>query len=414
MDGGTDLRLLIVSQYFWPEDFRINEFAISMAARGHEVTVLTSVPNYPEGIINDSYAKSPRSFDRYGRIDVVRVPQIVRGSSKLQLLMNYASFAFSASLIGPWKLRRRPFDAVFVFQTSPVTVGIPGGLLAWLKQAPMLMWILDCWPDTLKAIGVGSGPLAQSMVGLLVKAIYASADLLLGQSRGFEANVARYGDRAKFRHFPNWVEAVYLNAPSLPRHVDDGRFVLLYAGNVGEAQDFVSVVDAAEQLRGDTVLFRIVGDGRDLPRLREDVTARGLDSMFDFVGRHRPEAMPGFFAQADALLVSLKPDPLFAMTVPGKVQTYLAAGRPILAMLDGEGAAVVRDSGAGLAVPAGSPNELAEAVRTLMATPTVEREAMAARGSAYAADHYSLPKLLDQLEAWFRDVQTPPITSALT
>jgi glycosyltransferase involved in cell wall biosynthesis len=405
MDGGSQLKLLIVSQYFWPEDFRINELASAMQARGHEVTVLTSIPNYPAGVADPAYISNPSDFARYQGVEVVRVPQVVRGQGKLRLVLNYLSFALSACTIGAWRLRGRSADAVFVFQTSPVTVGIPGGLLAAIKRAPMLMWILDCWPETLKAIGIGGGAFAQSAVGLLVRVIYASADLLLGQSMGFKANVARYSKAAKFRHFPNWVEEVYIKAPN-PRATKPGdAFVVLYAGNIGEAQDFPTVVAAAETLRDDSIRFCIVGDGRDLQRMKTDVAARGLEEMFEFAGRHPPDAMPDFFAQADALLVCLKSDPLFAMTVPGKVQTYLAAGRPIVAMLDGEGAEVVRDAGAGYAVAAGDAPALSNAISQLAATPLEERLQMAARGRAFAEKHYKFSDLLAKLEQWIDEVR---------
>lgn len=398
------MKLLVVSQYFWPEDFRINELVRAMVARGHDVTVLTSLPNYPQGVLNSDFAADPQRFASYHGARVVRVWQRVRGQGKLGLVANYLSFALVASLVGPWKLRGQRFDGVFVFQTSPVTVGIPGGLLARIKRVPMLMWILDCWPETLAAIGIG-GKRMQRVVGWLVRAIYGSADLLLGQSRGFAANVARYGRADQFRHFPNWVEDIYL-APLPALTAPDGPFTLLFAGNIGEAQDFPAVVDAAQRLRGEAVRLRIVGDGRDLARLQADVAARGLDHMFEFAGRHPAEAMPSFFAQADALLVSLKRDPLFAMTVPGKVQTYLAAGRPILAMLDGEGAQVVRDAGAGLTVAAGDGAGLAAAIHRMMALPLAERVRLGDDGRAYALANFRLATLLDDLEGWFTQAST--------
>lgn len=398
------LNLLIVTQYFWPEDFRINELVSALVARGHKATVLTSIPNYPEGVPHPAYAADPPAFAHYAGADVIRVPQVVRGQGKLRLLVNYLSYAFSATFLGAWKLRGRRFDGVFVFQTSPVTVGIPGGFLAWIKGAPMIMWILDCWPETLKAIGVGAGPVAQAAVGLLVRAIYSSADLLLGQSESFRANVAHYGRAEKFRHFPNWVEAVYQEAPALPSPLvppaPPGTFTLCYAGNIGEAQDFPSILAAMAQLRNAPVRLLVVGDGRDLARTRAEAEALGLSQQLLFLGRHPPGAMPGIFASADALLVALKPDPLFAMTVPGKVQTYLAAGRPILAMLDGEGADVVRRSGAGIAVPAGDSKGLALSVRQLMALSPSARADMGAAGRAFASQHYDLGRQLDRLEAW--------------
>lgn len=397
------MKLLVVSQYFWPEDFRVNELVGAMVARGHDVTVLTSLPNYPEGVLQPEFAAAPERFDNYLGAAIVRVPQMLRKQGKLRLIANYLSFAIIASVIGPWKLRKQHFDNVFVFQTSPVTVGIPGGLIAAIWRVPMLMWILDCWPETLAAIGVGRGRMAQAATGLLVRAIYASADLLLGQSRGFAANVARYGRSEKFRHFPNWVEAAYLEPPPAAQRVANDRFTILFAGNIGEAQDFPAVVDAADRLRDMPVRFRIVGDGRDLPRLKADVAQRGLDDMFEFAGRHPASAMPRFLADADALLVSLKRDPLFAMTVPGKVQTYLAAGRPILAMLDGEGAGVVLEANAGLAVAAGDAAGLAAATKALIVMPAGEREKLGANGRAFALVNYRLERLLDALEGWFSD-----------
>jgi colanic acid biosynthesis glycosyl transferase WcaI len=398
------VKLLIVTQYFWPENFRINELAAALKQRGHDVTILTSIPNYPEGTVHPAYAADPRAFERFAGIEIIRVPQILRGQSKPKLVANYLSFAVSASILGWWRLRGQPFDCVFVFQTSPVTVGIPGGLLAALKRAPMLMWILDCWPETLAAIGVGSGRAAQSAVGMLVKAVYRSADLLLGQSKGFAANVARYGSPAKFRHFPNWVEDVYL-APPPPRRVCyDRPFTILFAGNVGEAQDLPAVVEAAAKLRGRNLQVRIVGDGRDLQTVRAAVNRLDLHDMFEFCGRHPPEAMPNFLADADALLVSLKRDPLFAMTVPGKVQTYLASERPILAMLDGEGAEIVREAGAGVAVPAGDSEALALAIETLMGMTPEQRAELGANGRSYALAHFRLETLLKQLETWILEI----------
>ncbi len=394
------MRILIVSQYFWPESFRINELSVVLRARGHDVTVLTSVPNYPEGTVHPAFAADPAAFATLEGVEIIRVPQMVRGTSRLRLAANYLSFAVLALLLGIPKLRGRSFDVVLAFQTSPVTVGIPAGALAALKQAPMLMWILDCWPETLAAIGIARGRIGQGVAGLLVRSIYAMADLLPGQSEGFRHNVARYSSAEKFRHFPNWVEAEYLAPLPPPTRPTDDRFTVLFAGNIGEAQDFPAVVAAADLLRSSPVRFRIVGDGRDLARTRADVTARGLDAMFEFAGRHPSEAMPGFFANADALLVSLKADPLFALTVPGKVQSYLASGKPILAMLDGEAREVVERAGAGLAIAAGDAAGLAAAIRQMVAMPPTQLAEMGRAGRTFALANYDRDMLVARLEGW--------------
>jgi glycosyltransferase involved in cell wall biosynthesis len=403
----NSMRILIVSQYFWPEDFRVNELVTGLAARGHEVTVLTSWPNYPEGRFFPDYVANRERYARFQGVEIVRIPQVARGKRRFQLLLNYLSFAIMGAVLGPFRLRGRNFDVVFVFQTSPVTVGIPGGIIAWLKRAPMIMWILDCWPESLKAVGIATGPAPQWAVGLLVRAIYSSADLLLGQSEGFISNVVRYASAEKFRHFPNWVERVYAEADvapsvSLPQ-APEGTFSVCYAGNVGEAQDFPAVLDAMDRLRDAPIRFLVVGDGRDLDRSRNAAEAMGLASKVLFLGRHPPEAMPGFFAAADALLVSLKPDPIFSMTVPGKIQTYLAAGRPIVAMLDGEGADVIRTSGAGIAVAAGDSAGLAEAIKTLAALPPDARQSMGLAGRAFAKRHYDFDTQMDRLETWLTE-----------
>ncbi|MFN7398564.1 MAG: glycosyltransferase family 4 protein [Sandaracinobacter sp.] len=398
------MRILVVSQYFWPESFRINELAAALKQRGHDVVVLTSIPNYPEGRVDPGFAADPGAYSRFEGIEIIRVPQMVRGVSRLRLVANYLSFAVSASALGAWRLRGRAFDAVLAFQTSPVTVGLPAGLIARLKRAPMTMWILDCWPETLAAIGVARGQAGQWAAGLLVRAIYAMADLLPGQSAGFRQNVARYGDAAKFRHFPNWVEAEYLAPLPPPDRPAEDPFTIVFAGNIGEAQDFPAILDAADLLRDAPVRFRIVGDGRDLARTRADVSARGLDRLFEFAGRHPASAMPGFFANADALLVSLKADPLFALTLPGKVQTYLAAAKPILAMLDGEGRAVVEQSGAGLAVPAGDPAALAAAVRRMLDMDPEARAGMGQKGRAFAEANYDRDMLVARLEGWLSEL----------
>ena len=206
------MRLLVVSQYFWPETFRINDLVAGMRARGHEVTVLTGWPNYPDGRVFPAYRETPEAFGTYEGAEVIRVPVIPRGGNTSTLALNYLSFAVVASLLGPWKLRRRSFDAIFVFQTSPVTAALPALLLRRLKRAPLAMWILDLWPDTLSAIGVVRSQLLLAVVGALVRFIYRRCDLVLVQSKAFLRNIARYGGcEDKARYFPNWIEPTFAN-----------------------------------------------------------------------------------------------------------------------------------------------------------------------------------------------------------
>jgi glycosyltransferase involved in cell wall biosynthesis len=406
------LRLLVVSQYFWPENFRINDLVSELVDRGHQVTVLTGRPNYPDGMVFPGYADAPGAFARFEGAEVLRLPLRPRGQGSVQLVRNYLSFVFWGLLLGPWKLRGRDFDAIFVFQTSPITSALPALWLRRLKRAPLLLWVLDLWPDTLAAVGVVRSPRLLALVGRVVGFIYQRCERVLIASRAFATNVERWGGRPEqIRYFPNWVEPAFAGslemqavAPELAPYA--ACFNVLFAGNIGEAQDFPAVIEAAALLREHrpTLRWLVVGDGRALDAVRTDVARRGLQDRVLLLGRHPPKRMPAFFSGAQALLVTLKADPVFALTVPGKVQSYLAAGRPLLAMLDGEGARIIEESGAGYSVPAGDAAALARAVCRLMDEPETQRQAMGKAGQAYAMREFDRNKLMSALEDWLADV----------
>jgi glycosyltransferase involved in cell wall biosynthesis len=403
----TAVRLLVVSQYFWPENFRVNDIVAEMVARGHEVTVLTGYPNYPEGRIYPDYRATPGDFRSYDGAEVIRVPIVPRGKGPIRLAINYLSFVISGSLIGPLRLRRRKFDAIFVFATSPITSALPAILLSRLKAAPVVLWVLDLWPETLSAVGAVKSPVLLALVGRLVGFIYKRTTLVLGQSKAFVANVAKYaGSSARFRYFPNWVEPLFSGdlqsvkvAEEMRPH--EGAFTVVFAGNVGEAQDFPSILEAAERLRDRSdIRILIVGDGRAAEWVRSEIIRRRLGDVVFMLGRHPPERMPAFFRGAGALLVSLKREPVFGMTIPGKLQSYLAAGIPVVAMLDGAGRDVIAEAGAGVAVPPGCPEELAEKIMWLADLRQSDREAMGRRGREYADREFNRESRLSQLEQW--------------
>lgn len=399
------MRLLVVSQYFWPETFRVNEIVAEMGRRGHDVTVLTGCPNYPGGVVFEEYRRDPVRFEQYEGADVVRVPMLPRGRGSVRLLLNYLSFVLGGCLFGPSRLRGREFDAVFVFQLSPVTSAIPGLFIGRLRHLPVVMWVLDLWPDTLSALGVIRNPVVLRWVGRLVGAIYRRCALVLGQSRSFESNVRQWaGDSSRFRYFPGWGEAMFQGDMSAVEPAEqvrpylDGSFNVMFAGNLGESQDMPSVLDAAEALRDrDDVRFLLVGDGRVAPWIREELVRRGIERTVVMLGQHPLEMMPAMFRGASALLVSLKAEPAFAMTIPGKVQAYLASGLPIIGMLDGEGASVIEQSGAGFACHAGDAKALAALVVRMAAMSAVERRALGARGREYSRREFDRDRLLTRL-----------------
>jgi colanic acid biosynthesis glycosyl transferase WcaI len=398
------VKILIVSQYFWPENFRINDLTQELVQRGHSVTVLTGIPNYPAGRVFDAYRQDPKAFAHYGGARVWRVPMLARGHGALRLLLNYLSFVVGASLFGPWRLRGQHADVIFVFEPSPVTVGLPAILLGKIKHAPVVFWALDLWPETLAAIGVVRSPRVLGWIGQMVKFIYERCTLVLGQSRAFLASIAKYcSDTQKIRYFPSWAEEVFnepnlLPAPEVPARA--GVFNVLFAGNIGEAQDLPAVLDAAESLKHNAAIrWLIVGDGRKSSWLQEEVARRGLQGSVLLLGRFPVERMPSFYAHADALLVSLKKDPVFSMTIPGKVQSYLMAGVPLVGMLDGEGAKVITEANAGLVCAAGDSGGLAAAVLEMAAMSADQRHQLGVNGRVFAQKEFGRSLLMDRLEA---------------
>lgn len=409
-DERRPLSILIVSQYFWPENFRVNDLVEELADRGHEVVVLTGQPNYPEGAIFPAYRADPRLFQKFGNVPIFRVPVIPRGHSNIRLVVNYLSFALTASTAGIWRLRGRRFDAIFVFQTSPITAALPAVLLRRLKRAPLLMWILDLWPDTLSAIGVVKSPRLLKAVEALVRFIYKRCDRILVQSRAFEPKVTKVAGRGDtIRYFPGWAESIFdgsgaIVTPAAELEPYRDNFKVLFAGNIGEAQDFPAILDAVEILRDRPGLrWIIVGDGRAAPYVREEISRRGLHDRIIFMGRYPLERMPSFFIGADALLVTLRKEPIWSMTIPGKVQSYLAAGKPLLAMLDGEGGRVVEEAKAGLVAPAGDSRALADNVARLMAMDAAKRVAMGRRGQAFGKREFDRGDLVNAFEGWIEE-----------
>lgn len=400
----------MISQYFWPEEFRINELAAMMAGRGHQITVLTGIPNYPGGKFFPGYGFTRKKVQNYKGIKVVRVPLIPRGKGgHIRLALNYFSFAFIASLLGPIKCRNM-YDVIFVYEPSPITVGLPAIIMKKLKSAPIMFWVQDLWPESLSATGVVHSRTIMKAVEMLVRFIYSHCDRILVQSKSFIDAIVQTGvDRSKIEYFPNSAEAIFDAAAERSAamgHVEFPEgFRVMFAGNIGAAQDFKTILRAAELLKDQRgIHWMIVGDGRMLPWVREQLKIRELDKTVHLLGRHPLAAMPAFYARADAMLVTLKRDPIFALTIPAKVQSYLACSRPIIAALDGEGSRVVEEAGAGLTCPAEDPESLAKTVLKVSNMSADDREKMALRGRVYFENNFESCMLLDRLDGWLSEL----------
>lgn len=398
------MNILIVSQYFWPENFRVNDLAFYLRSRGHDVMVLTGLPNYPRGWFFPGHGIGTET---HRGVEIKRVPLFPRLRGKgWQLACNYLSFSLSASLLGPF-LCRKKFDVIFVHEPSPVTVGIPAIVMKKLHRVPIFFWALDLWPESLRAAGGVDSAWLLSLVRQMVRWIYRHCDRILVPSMGFVPKIESMGvNRGEIGFFPNWSEnegMEHTESGGLPAALPDG-FIVMFAGNVGEAQDFPCILDAAEQLKGEKdIHWVILGDGRMLDWVQCRVEERELRQVH-LIGRHPSATMPAFLSRADALLVTLKKDEIFALTVPAKVQAYLAFGRPVIAALDGEGARVVEESGAGKVVQSGDAAGLAEAVKEMSEMSGADRVRLGKNGKEYYRQNFSREILFNRLNAWMEEM----------
>lgn len=409
MKEKNKVKILVVSQYFWPEGFRINEVTRTLVEQGHQVDVLTGKPNYPEGRIHPGYRAFGCDREIFHGVNVSRVPLVPRGqNSKTRLALNYISFVFFGVFCGPWLQRGRQYDVIFVYGLSPVFLALPGLFLGWLKKVPVVIWVQDLWPQSLSATGYVQNRLILGGVEKVVRYIYRYADLLLVQSRAFVEPVRRLASGTAIKYYPNSVDGSFVK-PSLSDDTPDvpglnAPFTVMFAGNIGFAQAVDVIVDAATLLKEHKdIHFIVLGDGSRREWMLQQASQRGLVNLH-LPGRFPVETMPGFMQRASVLLVTLADREIFAATVPNKVQAYMAAGRPIIACMNGEGARLVVEAGAGLAVPAEDSQGLAEAVLQMYRLSVLEREDMASNAQAYYREHFDHEKLVSQLIEFFEEV----------
>lgn len=392
------MNILIVGQYFWPENFRINEVAQALCRLGCHVEVLTGAPNYPDGVVYPGYSATSIRSERMGSVSIHRVPVIPRGrGSAVRLVLNYVSFVVSACIFGPWSLFRRQFDVVLVYAISPILQAIPAIWLAREKGAAVVIWVQDLWPESLEATGFVRNRHALRLVGALVRWIYRRADLLLVQSRAFIEPVRALAGGTPIIYHPNPGElpAVATNANSGVDLQLTSGFNVVFAGNLGKVQALETILDAAEGTREHRdIWWFLIGSGSRGDWLSSEIRRRGLSQVV-LAGRFPAEAMPAILSQASVLLVTLARSTIMSYTVPSKVQAYLAAGRPIIAALDGEGARVVVEAGAGVACSAEDPKALAEAVLHVKGMAATERERLGESGREYYRRHFH-PDLLNE------------------
>lgn len=399
-------KILICTNHFYPETFRVNDLAFGLAERGYDVTVLTAIPDYPKGKYYDGYGIFRRRCETVRGVKVIRGFIIPRGKGgSVRLMLNYLSFLLSSVFISLYLGLFRRFDRVFVHETSPVMIGIPAVIVKKLRRIPLLFWVLDLWPESLQAAGGVNNKRVLGAFDRLTRWIYKNSDKILISSQSFGQAILSKGDfQRKIVYFPNWADTAMeasadYQLPPLP-----AGFMVMFAGNMGEAQDFEHILEAARLLasRRD-VHFVFLGDGRKLAWTQNFVREHHLEETVHLLGRHPVEAMPSFFARASVMLIALKDNAIFNLTVPAKLQAYMSTGKPILAMMNGEGPRIVADAGCGRSVPAGDAAGLAEAVVEMAALDQETLDLMGSKGKAYQQEHFNIDKRMAHLEALLQE-----------
>lgn len=396
------MNILVVSQYFYPESFRVNSFCLELKRRGHNVTVLTGYPQYPYGRIYDGYGFKIPHKKEWNGIHIVRVKTHPRKSGIFGHLRNCTSYVSSAK---KWvKKCNEKFDAIYVFEVSPVTVGLPAVAYKKKFSTPMFFNVQDLWPENVEVILGIKNPIVIGAINSIVKKIYKHSDKILCSSDGFIENIKSRGVlEDKLVYWPQFCEDPNVSSLERPKRLSDDTFNIVFAGNIGQAQGLDMLVETAYALREEKIRWFIVGDGRYSQALKEKVSDLCLEDKIIFTGWLSEEDANAYVHFADCAYLSFVPNKVFNMTIPAKLQTYLACGVPVLAAAGGESAAIIKEAECGTAVNP-DVDSVVVAVKYLMSLSKEELDKMRENSRAYFEQHFTKEKLVDQFEKLLEDI----------
>ncbi|OGT36795.1 MAG: hypothetical protein A3F12_00745 [Gammaproteobacteria bacterium RIFCSPHIGHO2_12_FULL_38_14] len=395
------MNLLILTQYFYPEQFRINAIAQELLKRGHTVTVLTGHPNYPKGKTYTGYKPYQLKKELWDGITIYRVPIIPRGKGKnIQLMLNYLSFMINSSIFSLF-LKNKKFDACFVHQPGPIFKALAGVVLKKLYKVPLHLWVQDLWPDTLSATGRLKAPLVEKVIHRFVRLIYQNTDQIWVSSEAFISSIMRFGPKKNPIYLPNTCEDFYQPVSTLERQLmpdmPDG-FKVMFTGNVGSAQALPTIIEAAKILKDrDDIKWVIVGVGSELEKAKSLVKKYTLETRVIFLGGFPATSMPQIIAHADVCLATLNKSPIFSLTLPAKIQSYMACAKPIICAIDGEASRVINEANCGVAVESENPNALANAVIALRDRSIENKAQLGKNGRIYYEKHFQFSSVIDKL-----------------
>lgn len=395
------MRILLVSQYFSPEPFIINDLVKMLVDKGHEIVVYTGKPNYPEGEIYNGFSQHAFSTEiYYSRIKVYRVPLKPRGKGGAKkLIINYLSFVFSGLKYSK-KIEEKDFDVIFSFGLSPITSAIPAIFLKKKLGCKLVFWVQDLWPESLVATGYVKNKLLLYPIALLVKWVYKNCDEILIQSNGFKIPIAKYTNK-ELTYYPNSIKvSENLALDILPEKLNkyfDENFCLVFAGNLGKAQSLDIILDAAEKLTDlNQLKIILVGSGSLSNWLQEQKELRDLNNI-ELVGRYPMDFMPTIYKRSKGLIVTLCDNEIVNYTIPSKIQSYLSSGRPIIGALNGEGAAVINEAQCGLVSKADCSIGLENSIRKFFALTESQREELGDNSLIYFNNNFNMEAQAENL-----------------
>lgn len=393
------LKVLIVSPYFYPENFRINDVAQDLIKKGHQVVVLTGQPNYPNPNLFEEFRKQKIKEQSWEGIKIFRVPIITRGNGGgIRRVFNYLSFIFSGLIWMFQNSKKCDFDVVLTWASSPITSAIPSLFLCSKKKIPHVIWIQDMWPETLVALNIVKSPFLLWILNRLVKFIYLKSDLIWGQSTGFQkAILQRVPTHNRVQVLYNWGDE---SKPSQqkPAIIEDPRLKILYAGNLGHAQLLDILVNTIEKLKDEKILWTFIGGGVLETWLREEIARRDLAACAQVLDRVAPDVISHYGSWADVLLISLKPDGCLSLTIPSKLQTYMLWGKPILGLIEGDAAVEIKNANCGLTASPEHPDLFIQAIQQFLKMSEAQKQTYGENAHQYAIRHFSRREILDTLE----------------
>ncbi len=398
--------ILVIAQYFYPEQFRINDICTEWVKRGYKVTVVTGIPNYPQGKYYDGYGLSKKRKETYNGIDIIRIPLIPRGNNAIMLALNYLSFVVSGFF---WKIFTKiKADYVFIFEVSPMTQALPGVWYAKKRKIPCYLYVTDLWPENVEIVAGITNKRILNTIGVMVDYIYKRCDRIFTSSESFiQAIEDRGTDIEKLEFWPQYAEDYYkpvdkekANIPEIPQ---DDIFNIIFAGNIGFAQGLDVLPEAAKILKktNTKVRFNIVGDGRFKETLKAKVEESQVTDYFNFIDKQPATRIPEFMAVSDATLISLSKSKVFSITLPAKTQSCLACGVPVIVSADGEIQDVINKADAGVCSDAGDAKGLAENINKLVNMSAEKHKDMAQNAVDYYQKYFDKETLLNRMDQWF-------------